>query len=92
MVSGLKIATRNHSYTTYDVITEDDLDAEGVALLAHYRCVMTCTNMGAPTYLAWDSLPQGLIDPRIDHMEGTLAGQHAGGLFPTPLRHPSYRG
>ena len=27
----------------YDVITEDDLDAEGIALLAPYRCVMTGT-------------------------------------------------
>jgi N,N-dimethylformamidase len=33
----------------YDVITEDDLDAEGVALLAPYRCVMTGTHPEYPS-------------------------------------------
>jgi N,N-dimethylformamidase len=34
---------------SYDVITEDDLDAEGVALLAPYRCVMTGTHPEYPS-------------------------------------------
>jgi N,N-dimethylformamidase len=34
---------------TYDVITEDDLDAEGYALLAPYRCVMTGTHPEYPS-------------------------------------------
>src|SRR5919109_314978 len=34
---------------SYDVITEDDLDAEGVALLASYRCVMTGTHPEYPS-------------------------------------------
>jgi N,N-dimethylformamidase len=33
----------------YDVITEDDLDAEGVTLLASYRCVMTGTHPEYPS-------------------------------------------
>jgi N,N-dimethylformamidase len=33
----------------YDVITEDDLDAEGEALLAPYRCVMTGTHPEYPS-------------------------------------------
>jgi N,N-dimethylformamidase len=33
----------------YDVITEDDLDAEGLALLAPYRCVMTGTHPEYPS-------------------------------------------
>lgn len=34
---------------SYDVITEDDLDAEGVGLLAAYRCVMTGTHPEYPS-------------------------------------------
>lgn len=33
----------------YDVITEDDLDAEGAALLAPYRCVLTGTHPEYPS-------------------------------------------
>ncbi|MGH8056101.1 MAG: N,N-dimethylformamidase beta subunit family domain-containing protein [Candidatus Entotheonellia bacterium] len=33
----------------YDLITEDDLDAEGIALLAPYRCVMTGTHPEYPS-------------------------------------------
>ena len=33
----------------YDIITEDDLDVEGLALLAPYRCVMTGTHPEYPS-------------------------------------------
>ncbi|MBM3225960.1 MAG: hypothetical protein FJZ47_19490, partial [Candidatus Tectomicrobia bacterium] len=39
----------------YDVITEDDLDAEGVALLAPYRCVMTGTHPEYPSQRMLDA-------------------------------------
>jgi N,N-dimethylformamidase len=50
----------------YDVITEDDLDAEGVALLASYRCVMTGTH---PEY------------PSQRMLDAYAAYQHQGGRF-----------
>lgn len=50
----------------YDVITEDDLDAEGLALLAPYRCVMTGTH---PEY------------PSKRMLDAYLAYQHQGGRF-----------
>jgi N,N-dimethylformamidase len=39
----------------YDVITEDDLDAEGEALLAPYRCVMTGTHPEYPSKRMMDA-------------------------------------
>lgn len=39
----------------YDVITEDDLDAEGEALLAPYRCVMTGTHPEYPSQRMMDA-------------------------------------
>ena len=50
----------------YDVITEDDLDRHGVALLAPYRCVMTGTH---PEY------------PSLNMMEAYDAYKAAGGRF-----------
>lgn len=50
----------------YDVITEDDLDAEGDALLAPYRCVITGTH---PEY------------PSKRMMDAYAAFQHRGGRF-----------
>jgi N,N-dimethylformamidase len=41
---------------TYDVITEDDLDAEGLALLAPYRCVMTGTHPEYPSRPMLDAI------------------------------------
>jgi N,N-dimethylformamidase len=40
----------------YDVITEDDLDAEGLALLAPYRCVMTGTHPEYPSRRMLDAI------------------------------------
>ena len=40
----------------YDVITEDDLDAEGIALLAPYRCVMTGTHPEYPSKRMLDAI------------------------------------
>jgi N,N-dimethylformamidase len=51
---------------SYDVITEDDLDAEGLALLAPYRCVMTGTH---PEY------------PSKRMLDVIAAYQHQGGRF-----------
>ena len=51
---------------SYDVITEDDLDAEGLALLAPYRCVMTGTH---PEY------------PSKRMLDAIAAYQHQGGRF-----------
>jgi len=51
---------------SYDVITEDDLDAEGVALLAPYRCVMTGTH---PEY------------PSKRMLDAYMAYQNQGGRF-----------
>lgn len=39
----------------YDVITEDDLDAEGLALLAPYRCVLTGTHPEYPSQRMMDA-------------------------------------
>jgi N,N-dimethylformamidase len=39
----------------YDVITEDDLDAEGEALLAPYRCVITGTHPEYPSQRMMDA-------------------------------------
>jgi N,N-dimethylformamidase len=50
----------------YDVVTDDDLDAEGVALLAPYACVMTTTH------------PEYYSKPMIDAL---LAYQQRGGRF-----------
>src|SRR5262249_12503879 len=38
-----------HKSIAFDVITEDDLDAEGEALLLRYRCVMTGTHPEYPS-------------------------------------------
>ncbi|MGE3541981.1 MAG: N,N-dimethylformamidase beta subunit family domain-containing protein [Candidatus Tectimicrobiota bacterium] len=51
---------------SYDIITEDDLDAEGVALLASYRCVMTGTH---PEY------------PSKRMLDAYIAYQNQGGRF-----------
>ncbi len=40
----------------YDVITDEDLHHEGVALLARYRCVMTGTHPEYHTTPMWDGL------------------------------------
>jgi N,N-dimethylformamidase len=40
----------------YDVITEDDLDAEGIALLAPYRCVITGTHPEYPSKRMLDAI------------------------------------
>jgi N,N-dimethylformamidase len=40
----------------YDVITEDDLDAEGIALLAPYRCVLTGTHPEYPSKRMLDAI------------------------------------
>jgi N,N-dimethylformamidase len=40
----------------YDVITEDDLDAEGFTLLAPYRCVMTGTHPEYPSKRMLDAI------------------------------------
>ena len=50
----------------FDVITEDDLDAEGTALLAPYRCVMTGTH---PEY------------PSLRMLDAFAAFQNNGGRF-----------
>ena len=50
----------------FDVVTDDDLHAEGVSLIEGYDCVMTCTH---PEYY---SLPM---------MNGLLSYQHQGGRF-----------
>jgi N,N-dimethylformamidase len=50
----------------FDVITEDDLDAEGEALLAPYRCVMTGTH---PEY------------PSLRMLDAFAAFQNRGGRF-----------
>jgi N,N-dimethylformamidase len=41
---------------SYDVITEDDLDAEGLELLAPYRCVMTGTHPEYPSKRMLDAI------------------------------------
>lgn len=51
---------------TYDILTEDDLDAEGETLLAPYRCVMTGTH---PEY------------PSKRMLEAITAFQNQGGRF-----------
>ena len=50
----------------FDVVTDDDLHAEGLGLIEGYDCVMTCTH---PEYY---SLPM---------MNGLLSYQHQGGRF-----------
>jgi N,N-dimethylformamidase len=50
----------------FDVITEDDLDAEGEALLSRYRCVMTGTH---PEY------------PSLRMLDAFAAFQNQGGRF-----------
>jgi len=50
----------------FDVITDDDLHAEGVSLLAHYDCVMTTTH---PEYYS------------TEMMHGLLNYQQKGGRF-----------
>ena len=51
---------------SFDVVTDDDLHAEGVSLIEGYDCVMTCTH---PEYY---SLPM---------MNALLSYQHQGGRF-----------
>src|SRR5712664_2945732 len=43
-----------------------------------------------PSLTLADSLPQGLIDLWVDHVERALASQHAGRLFATPLGHAGH--
>ena len=42
----------------FDIITEDDLDAEGVSLLAGYRCVMTGTHPEYPSKTMIDAFAE----------------------------------
>jgi N,N-dimethylformamidase len=51
---------------SFDVVTDDDLHAEGLSLIEEYDCVMTCTH---PEYY---SLPM---------MNALLSYQHQGGRF-----------
>ena len=50
----------------FDVVTDDDLHAEGVSLIEGYDCVMTCTH---PEYYS------------LSMMNGLLSYQHQGGRF-----------
>ena len=40
----------------YDVITDEDLHAEGIELLERYRCVMTCTHPEYYSTPMWDAV------------------------------------
>ena len=40
----------------YDVITDEDLDAEGVGLLGRYRAVMTCSHPEYTSPAMWDAI------------------------------------
>ena len=55
----------------YDVITDEDMHAEGVTLLERYRCVMTCTHPEYYSTPMWDAL--------FDYLQGGGRLMYMGG-------------
>jgi N,N-dimethylformamidase len=70
----------------YDVITEDDLEAEGAALLAPYRCVMTGTHPEYPS--------KRMIDAYTAYQDGGGRFMYMGGngFYWRVSYHPSLPG
>ena len=54
------VAWLEHEGIAYDVITDEDLHAEGISLLANYRCVMTGSHPEYYSTPMWDALDDWL--------------------------------
>lgn len=70
----------------YDVITDDDLEAEGAALLNHYRCVVTGTH---PEYYTLKMM-QGIRE--FTNQGGRLIYLGANGFYWRIAYHPTLPG